>query len=489
MEETDARVSNARGKALKRLRARHPAFFPDVHVTPGLSALPVALDNPGRGGYWRIESAVEKIFDAPDFAASMWPDIPKDALKRYLGSLRQVTALTGIGGSHGMAVYKAVIHDADMITLADDRKGAVIKAQPFVVTGDTNKELGAFTNEVIVTRLLNALVTAFKYTATPHFTTFLGCFKSDIDVAKPTTKLATPRVHAVYERATRGSLLDLWEGPARVPVDEWASYTFQVLFTLAVSSHTLGYTHNDLHTGNVMLRDTEGTRYANAIWAYKVRGHETYIRLDPSTHHNSMVEIIDQGAATIAQYSPDDPRSDPDDAALRFGTDVRTFFNEMIYMGTTTSGGMEPPWMNEMRLVAERLPELRSVVAVTPEKREFARRFYTHWHTTHKEYGLWSLWRHLNLMPPTPNAPVVLVGLAPNDTLIAQDPERSGDTVGRGLSLVWNTRRGMKRTRSLGASSRCLVCEEEARYESKTDPLLAFCGRDCYNVHMGHFLT
>jgi hypothetical protein len=151
-------------------------------------------------------------------------------------------------------------------------------------------------------------------------------------------------------------------------------------------------------------------------------------------------------------------------------------------------------WFQELSRVWNGLPQFRTgaVSTLTPKHQEFARLFYQRWHTADPDYGLDQLWA-LARPPPAPEAAVevVLVGLAPKDTLITRPVDASGDVVSFGLELVWNPRRGMKRTRPVDAQppQLCATCGETARFGAKRDPALLFCGRDCFNVHVGDFIA
>jgi len=53
-----------------------------------------------------------------------------------------------------------------------------------------------------------------------------------------------------------GSIDDLLEEDS-ITKNEWASILFQICFSLAVAQKEYGFTHNDLHTNNIMYVKTE----------------------------------------------------------------------------------------------------------------------------------------------------------------------------------------------------------------------------------------
>lgn len=483
-ESADEFVTWGRRVALQRLQADYPALFPAAHLDPGLRrfasdpALPMAKG-----------SEQDKYFDhvwngyKPEELEAMWAFAPPGPsvlqfLKQllFLGPLvenerdaylaRSVVVEGRLKYSDSsvneMALYAIGFVDDRLVALADGRKKGIIKAQQYRLLdadGTINNALFEFTNEVIVSRLLNTLVTAFKYTATPHFTTFLGCFRSS-NLSGLSWFSGPSFVYAAYERADRsvGWLLER----GHVSLDLFRSLLFQVAYTLHVASYTLGYAHNDLHPGNVMVRDVTGTRYADCVWAYKLRDRAEYVFIEPAYHDNLMVEIIDQGRATINAHAPEAPASLHRE---NFAVDVRTF-GETCIMDLPFKQAAE---IADLQLVLQKLPTNSK-----PRTRAkvVSREFYANWLTSvptlFKPFTDYVVPGAPGLLPP------IVVGIAPADTLASQPDEPFAVALGD----LWQLGRGMKRTRGMNA---CVTCLAPAAGPH------TFCGPDCERVHTGVF--
>jgi hypothetical protein len=504
----EAYAPEKRRAALLALQERYPALFPSVHAAPGLDKYAV---KPGDA----MEISSSKYFAAVDenkfeSLVDMWPQAPVSYLASFLETLfdlawwrkkqqqqqekpiaptivQDTTNLLTAGMTvekqltyadssiNAMVLYAVTFKDPDLIALADGRNRGVVKSQTFVLesplkAGTVNNSLFEFTNEVIVSRLLNALVTAFKHTATPHFTTFLGCFKSDGSDDTAIGK-GQMRVFAVYERANR-SFYDLLEG-GNLEVDHLACLLFQVIFSLAVANFTLGYSHNDLHCGNVMVRDVDGTRYQDRCWAYKMRKDATFKYIDAAFHHNQMVEIIDEGRATLTAKEPESPGCSN---RLRFAYDVEHLLRHTLkeYTHKNSFSDRERDVLRTLRKVRDCLPNKnkKPIVREYPPRAEVAHAFYTLWHTDDPTYGLGPAFEAF-LNTRKQGRPLV-VAIAPNDTILTVNEPMAAD-----LPRIWGIQQGMKR-----AAFSCRTCLAPAAYATENQTHF-FCGRDCYHVFYG----
>jgi hypothetical protein len=264
------------------------------------------------------------------------------------------------------------------------------------------------------------------------------------------------------------SLLE--SGRAGVTLEHVGCLIFQTLFSLHVASFTLGYAHNDLHPGNGMVRDVEGTRYHNRTWAYKLRGVSSYIYVDPTVHQNRMVEIIDEGRATLTAVVPDSPDSTH---TLRFAFDARNFISGILSAMPRTAYRNQNKLMSRLRTLRDRLP--LPFPRNKTEKMKVADKFYDKWYTNDDEWGLGFFFSSFLKKSLAKNVVPLVVAIAPHDTIAT----RPDEPLAMELGDIWNMKRGMKR-----ANFECHVCLSPAAYTTE-NRTRAFCGRDCYHVFYG----
>jgi hypothetical protein len=503
----DELVATGRKAAWKFLLDKYPKLFPETLVRPGLLKFAVApslgFKEGGYDGYfeytagaftpadleavWSVHSPSEErsLFD--QFLRLFLRIDPSESqfLRLFLGTgpseadtYLQESATFGkaLGFTdssiNNMQLYTLALKDPALIAMADGRHQGIIKTQPFLLSDpdspdEANPALLEFTNEVVVSRLLNTLVTAFKHTATPHFTAFLGCFKRNSVPGAWPGFFQPARVFAIYERANL-SFNALLEGG--VPQQLLGALLFQTLFTLDVAAYTLGYTHNDLHSGNIMVRDVTGTRYENRVWAYKLRGQSGYWFVHPSAHQNKMVEIIDEGRATIEASPPEDKKSLYRE---NFANDVRRLFYFLL---------LDLP-SSPIASACEKIKALLPDHDGPRRANAAARQFYTRWFTDDPTYGLRPVLGVTSVRPPNEQQPPIVVAIAPDDTLVT----RPDEPLAVELGLIWNPRQGMKRAyMDSPVPLKCDTCLAPARYAlEREDKRIGFCGRDCARVYKG----
>jgi hypothetical protein len=503
----DAYASETRRDALRRVEERHPALFSPKQIEPGLkryAIAPSAAMEKHLDTYWQF-------IDALPFSATalgdIWPDSGNagdnsdsvltsflNMFRRWWSPLDQLSSVTedlnveaALGydantSLNAVSLYRASLIHEDLITLADGRRDAIIKSQRYIVDepgyeGHLNHSLFEFNNEVVVSRLLNTLVTAWPHTVTPHFTTFLGAFQK--------THLGETRVFAVYERAHE----TLKEALRRnLPWDMLGAILFQLMSTFAAASTTLGYAHNDAHLGNVMLRKVDGTRYANAMWAYKLRGVDRFIFIPPELHYNHMVEIIDQGRATIGEYAPNDIRSTH---ALRFAYDMRNMLGHLINALAERETENDPllkllytRYLNIPRRTEDSplvAPGLYNIDDTAPRHTRngnllAAHTLLTRWATDDPDYGFAEFFKpFIHLTGGVAKRPLV-VSVAPGDTILSvRDPMTEI------LAGIWGV---PTHTMTDVSFSKCKTCFSEAKFTTE-ERKFGFCGKDCYRVFYG----
>lgn len=113
---------------------------------------------------------------------------------------------------------------------------------------------------------------------------------SDSDETK--LKLKNVPVQLIAMERLSGTLHDLAASCTADTYDaqEWASWLFQVCYALAVAQQAVGFTHNDLHTNNVMWVPTD-----EAFMDYAVLGHG-HFRVPT---FGRILKIIDFGRACL----------------------------------------------------------------------------------------------------------------------------------------------------------------------------------------------
>lgn len=385
-----------------------------------------------------------------------------------------------------MWLYKIQVAKPVLRTLADGRNLAIVKSQN---TQDSVFEqcqsLFEFSNEILVTRVLNCLVTSFEYTVTPHFTVFMGSYiapemllngppslfqriKASLlsyETAPPdgVDKAASDatyrfRMYAIYERADESlhSMLPrLFLDKAFTPT-QLGSLVFQILSAMEAATRVLGWSHNDAHLGNIMVRSVVGTPYENRTWGYKRAFDPQYYYITPQDHRNLMIEIIDQGRATI---SPEEPEKH---ANARFNRDawkvlghVENIFTTFYANGRVRGKDWDHAHFELLQAVLSQKTHARDFIDTWPRV-VFSDAFH----------GL-------------PNNPIIM-SIVPDVNILQSlrnDPETT--LVAETLQLAWGVKQGVKRVREVS----CPVCfSTSVKYEAED---IAFCGKDCYHVHYG----
>jgi hypothetical protein len=477
---TDAYNPTLRLSALKRVQTTHPFLFPAAHVKSGLGTFAIG---PGESLDKSMDEYVQFIDDTytkKDLLA-MWPKIEKRALDAFLSTAISVDKQLTYNDTsiNEMILYAVTLKDRDLITLADDRHEAVLKSQrerasDLARPETINNAFFEFTNEVIVSRLLNSLVTSFKHTVTPHYTTFLGCFKSN-DLPK---KGNGAHVFALYERAKlslKDYVVEHFKHNTLDPA-KFGVIIFTTVSALAASSHVLGKAHNDLHLGNIMMREVANTKYADSHWAYKLRDMIQYIIIPPTMHDNLMVEIIDEGRATLTTVEPDSPGSQN---ALRFVLDVRHMLEDVVrmYLEHRTKPVAKP--------IADVMTKIESLLVkwplrtTSPRKREkdtmVVNAIYRGWHN--EEFLGFLFYHFMGKKAPTNIKPLV-VSITPEENILAHAGD---DPMVAELATLWKIPQGMKRAYSV---LNCRTCTSPSQYATENQTH-GFCGVDCYNVFYG----
>ncbi len=484
---TEAYEPESRRDALAAHQAQYPALFPlwqlDTNTLTLFATGPSQLFlERGLAGYW------DYVDKTPADPLAYW-DVrevhPPPGLFDVTLRLAEIVKPGAYADTsiNNMWLYKAKMRFSVKLSgMTDGRPLAIIKSQAIA---PYNYALGhsvfEFTNEVLVARLLNTLVTGFRYTVTPHFTTFLGSFAcNEITKIDGTVDASNKRLYAIYERADTSFKSFLLAHRETSPdVAEVGTLVFQVLVSLEAAARLLGFAHNDAHFGNVMIRAVKGTAYHNRIWAYKRAGHPNYYFLAPQQHKNNFVEIIDLGRATIMAEEPSETT-----AAQRFARDAR----DVVVLLTALAGHWQKRKDGHAWKVAR--PFLNAVVEQlsTASQASLKEQFLREWPEstlgrvlfTHlRDWDMSGATTKLQLLPP------LVVSVTPEATLV--DATGTGSDVVasvQALKQAWhNNLMVVEYTTPL---MRCVTClAREPRYVSVNEEALYFCGRDCHRVHYG----
>jgi hypothetical protein len=247
-----------------------------------------------------------------------------------------------------------------------------------------------------------------------------------------------------------------------------------IIFTLATASHTVGFSHNDLALRNIMERAVDGTAYAGAHWAYKLRNVPRYVILPPEAHANQMVEIIDFGRSTLTNVEPDSPTSAN---ALRFVYDVGEMLTDLVdlYHESAPRSRRGDPVNALIIAVGER-------IAAWPKRQQkgadvaLARDIYERWHTDDPIAGLGFLFKAFFHVPAPAGVTPLVVAIAPSENLLAVVP--AGEPFIAELARIWGVVAGARRASS---SNRCRTCAAPATHVTEGGKH-GFCGVDCYHV-------
>ncbi len=520
----------ARRKAFVRFQKRHALLFPEWHFDE--ETMRIFCMEPSK--YANLQTYWTYVDKAHPALLSYWQStVTSETIQRLLQTELSIERIIKPGdyndtSINGMWLYTVRMQsDAtlkDLLPMTDGRRLLIIKSQ--ALADDVDRVIPEnwadgltpeqhefrrllnratyhgyhagfeFTNEIILTRLLNTLVTGFRYTVTPHFTTFLGSFVGG-EILNETGEQdkKSRRLHAIYERADR-SLKDVTNDydTEPMPLGEFAALLFQVLTALEAAARMVGFRHRDPHMGNIMARAVDGTKYADCVWLYKRAGQSKYYFIAPEHHQNRMIEIIDLGRSTIKDA---EPRNREAMVASQFAQDAKYILVEAQKIVLF--------WYDmkiDQKLWRQVHEELAVTIArqLTDEKDHvgFLRRWPTLMPTLFSVFCKNTVEDFMSVdaaADDDENMPgLIAMSICPEDDILASMPmatklsrdneEQDDDVVlfGRSLQKLWKIRQGMKRT----TYATCVVCRAPAEWETKDHH---FCGQDCYYLHHGVYVS
>jgi hypothetical protein len=483
MDAKEAYPALDRRKAYGAIRTKYPELFPTwlggyikrLLVDPG-DAMQQSVNEYEHFVQFQLETGVS--LEIAEQLAVHTNDDAFDALFTIYGPLQDA------GSSWTkLEVRLGKTNDDLFAELADDSSQIVVKMQytpsDLYINFEAENKSREFLHEVVASFIFNAFVTGFEYTATPHFTTFLGCFRQPRE-SDDDTRL---RMAAAYERGKQTVANLLWfklQDANSFELDSIGSIMFAVVSAQAIAAQSAGAAHNDLHLHNIMTRLIWASKYENKTWAYKLQGRHDYILIPFSVHKNTFTEIIDLGRATFTRIEPGSTVDCP--IGIRFVQDMQRFLSAVLanLEAKTTSADVKK--LDKVITFVSRLRQVVGVLTRIGKQEKDAiglaagNDFLKRWHDPAHEASLAFLIDMVQAGHRPITEEVVVVSIAPADTLRVVD-----DPMARALSEIWGSvPQGVKRT----AYETCMSCGSRAHFTSE-ERTYAFCGQDCQKVFYG----
>jgi hypothetical protein len=161
-------------------------------------------------------------------------------------------------------------------------------------------ELAQIYNEIKAAYFLNELLYGYENVLSVHFMSIVDWFqasRTQIGLPKGRTDHLLHQV-VIAERAHR-HLDDYLFMHNTLPA--LRVVLFQILHALETAWHTNQFTHNDMHMGNVMLREVahEESPFRDKNFIYKRLGRPLWYTLDKQDLHNHIVKLIDFGRSRL----------------------------------------------------------------------------------------------------------------------------------------------------------------------------------------------
>lgn len=195
----------------------------------------------------------------------------------------------------------------DILYGSDD---LVMKVTPLFNAGGivSRMELDQVYNEIKAAYFLNELVYGYQHVLSIHFMCIVDWFQTTRKhLELPKNPLTDPLLHQIViaERAHKhlNEFLLMHN-----TLDTLRVTLFQILHALETAWHTNHFTHNDMHMGNVMMRDVshDGSPFRDRRFIYKRLDRDRWYVLDNQYLHNHIVKLIDFGQSRL--YVPKSAR-------------------------------------------------------------------------------------------------------------------------------------------------------------------------------------
>lgn len=163
-------------------------------------------------------------------------------------------------------------------------------------------ELAQIYNEIKAAYFLNELLYGYSNVLSIHFMSIVDWFqasRTQIGLLKGVGKTDNLLHQVVIAERAHSHLNDYLLAYNTLPA--LRAVLFQILHALETAWHTNQFTHNDMHMGNVMLRDVshEESPFRDKNFIYKRLGRPLWYTLDKEHLHNHIVKLIDFGRSRL----------------------------------------------------------------------------------------------------------------------------------------------------------------------------------------------
>jgi hypothetical protein len=234
------------------------------------------------------------------------------SIARWVGEWTTIDRELIADTSSAPHVYFARVSDQapqGLTALLQSGSGVVIKSVPLLTPGRFGTISSFFVDVLFSLRFRDDVVRQL-IPFTPHFAIGIDAFADEH--REQQQQQYKYRIYLVSERA-HVSVAD--SGPTGL--NAHMIQTFQTWFSFEGGNRIEGFSHNDAHGENRMLRSVEGTPFANRNWLY-ARPMDTHsdppriglFRIPASAHQNQLVEIIDFGRSMASRpYRQAPPRN------------------------------------------------------------------------------------------------------------------------------------------------------------------------------------
>lgn len=163
-------------------------------------------------------------------------------------------------------------------------------------------ELAQIYNEIKAAYFLNELLYGYTNVLSIHFMSIVDWFqasRAQIGLLKGVGKTDSLLHQVVIAERAHRHLDDYLYVYNTLPA--LRAVLFQILHALETAWHTNQFTHNDMHMGNVMLREVshEESPFRDKNFIYKRLGRPLWYTLDKEHLHNHIVKLIDFGRSRL----------------------------------------------------------------------------------------------------------------------------------------------------------------------------------------------
>jgi hypothetical protein len=258
-----------------------------------------AIENPYQPKSWYTSEELETII-------SRFPDIPpsSDIYQRFNARYQKVVELKSrhesatkpalymiesVGSYFKHVLYERGDLFMKVVPLEEEEEDGTL----FVLDND---KLSEIYNEIVVGYFLNELVYGYSNVLSIHFMTVVDWFVALKDsLTEEDVEASSSSLHQIIVAEKLD--VSVWEYlNTRHDLPILKAIIFQVCHALEVAWYTNEYTHNDLHTLNIMLkRFSDDSPLKDRHFMYRRLVDNKWYRIKRTALRNKMVKIIDFG--------------------------------------------------------------------------------------------------------------------------------------------------------------------------------------------------